>query len=171
MFTTTRKILDFLFILIFISIVIYTSSFTLNCLYLFTLTYLCSFCTIIWNLTNCSNIGNIETTTKFSRLKSISSIEDNYSFTLEKFICFPAPCYNYKVFKSIYKYFSYLKVFKSIFNLYLFSAFSLQLWRKSTIFMVKKMSIQITLCNLMTYVFKGHIKIIKIYMVKFIVSI
>ena len=27
-------------------------------------------------------MGNIETTTKFSRLKSISSIEDNYSFTL-----------------------------------------------------------------------------------------
>ena len=27
-------------------------------------------------------MGNIETTTKFSRLKSISSIEDNYSSTL-----------------------------------------------------------------------------------------
>ena len=26
-------------------------------------------------------MGNIETTTKFSRLKSISSIEDNYSFS------------------------------------------------------------------------------------------
>ena len=27
-------------------------------------------------------MGNIETATKFSRLKRISSIEDNYSFTL-----------------------------------------------------------------------------------------
>ena len=27
-------------------------------------------------------MGNIETTTKFSRLKSISSIEDNYSISL-----------------------------------------------------------------------------------------
>ena len=27
-------------------------------------------------------MGNLETTIKFSRLKSISSIEDNYSFTL-----------------------------------------------------------------------------------------
>ena len=27
-------------------------------------------------------MGNIETTTKFSRLESISSIEDNYYFTL-----------------------------------------------------------------------------------------
>ena len=27
-------------------------------------------------------MGNIETTMKYSRLKSISSIEDNYSFTL-----------------------------------------------------------------------------------------
>ena len=27
-------------------------------------------------------MGNIETTTKFSRLKSICCIEDNYSFTL-----------------------------------------------------------------------------------------
>ena len=49
LFTTTRQILDVLFILIFIPIVIYTSLFTLNCLYLFTLTYfyLCSLYTII----------------------------------------------------------------------------------------------------------------------------
>ena len=38
-------------------------------------------------------------------------------------------------------------------------------------FMVKKMFIEIRLRNLMTYVFKGHVKIAKIYMVKFIVSI
>ena len=37
--------------------------------------------------------------------------------------------------------------------------------------MVKKMFIEIRLCNLMTYVFKGHVKIVKIYMAKFNVSI
>ena len=31
---------------------------------------------------------NVETTTKFSRLKSVSSIEDKYSFILQLFICF-----------------------------------------------------------------------------------
>ena len=36
--------------------------------------------------------------------------------------------------------------------------------------MVKKMFIEIRLCNL-TYVFKGHVKLAKIYMVKFHVSI
>ena len=34
------------------------------------------------NLIKLLNMGNVETTIKFSRLKSISSIEDNYSFTL-----------------------------------------------------------------------------------------
>ena len=37
--------------------------------------------------------------------------------------------------------------------------------------MVKKMFIEIKLCNPMTYVFKGHFKIVKINMVKFNVSI
>ena len=37
--------------------------------------------------------------------------------------------------------------------------------------MVKKMAIEIRLCNLMAYVFKGHVKIVKIYMVKFNASI
>ena len=36
---------------------------------------------------------------------------------------------------------------------------------------VKKMFIKIRLCNRMTYVLKGHIKIIEIYMVKFNVLI
>ena len=36
--------------------------------------------------------------------------------------------------------------------------------------MVMKMFIEIRLCNPMTYIFKGHIKIVKIYMVKFDVS-
>ena len=37
--------------------------------------------------------------------------------------------------------------------------------------MVEKMFIDFRLCNLTTYVLKGHVKIIKIYMVKFNVSI
>ena len=37
--------------------------------------------------------------------------------------------------------------------------------------MVKKMFIEIRLCNRMTYVFKGHVKIVKIYVMKFNVSI
>ena len=49
-FTTTRQILDVLFILIFIYIVICTSLLTLTCLYLFARTYLylCSLYTIMW---------------------------------------------------------------------------------------------------------------------------
>ena len=34
-----------------------------------------------------------------------------------------------------------------------------------------KMFIEIRLCNRMTYIFKGHVKILKIYMVKFNASI
>ena len=37
--------------------------------------------------------------------------------------------------------------------------------------MLKKMCIEIKLCNPMTYVFKGDVKIVKIYIVKFNVSI
>ena len=40
-------------------------------------------------------MGNIETKMKFSRLKSIFSIENNYSFT--SVIFFQVPLYNYKV--------------------------------------------------------------------------
>ena len=32
--------------------------------------------------------------------------------------------------------------------------------------MLKKMFIEIRLCNLMTYDFKGHVKFVEIYMVK-----
>ena len=37
--------------------------------------------------------------------------------------------------------------------------------------MVNQMLIKIRLCNPMTYVFKGHVKIVKIYMVTFLVSV
>ena len=33
--------------------------------------------------------------------------------------------------------------------------------------MVNKMFIEIRLCNLTTYIFKGHVKIVKLYLVKF----
>ena len=36
---------------------------------------------------------------------------------------------------------------------------------------VKKIFIEIRLCNRMSYVFKGHVNIVKIYMVKFNVSV
>ena len=55
-------------------------------------------------------MGNIENMTKFSRLKSISSIEDNYSFILV---------------------------------VYWFSSVSLQLQRKISSFVVKRMFIEI----------------------------
>ena len=96
-------------------------------------------------------MGNIETTTKFSRLNSISSIEDNYSFTLVIYL-----------FSNVT-----LQITKENIILYceekFFSAFSLQLQRK--------MFIEIRLCNLMIYVFKGRVKIVKIFMVVFHVSI
>ena len=53
-------------------------------------------------------------------------------------------------------------VFKKVFFIHLFSVFFL---------MVNKMFIEIRLCNLMTYAFKEHVKIVKIHMVKFNVSI
>ena len=37
--------------------------------------------------------------------------------------------------------------------------------------MMKKMLTEITLCNPMTYIFKGHVKIVNIYMVKYNVSV
>ena len=37
--------------------------------------------------------------------------------------------------------------------------------------MVKKMFIEIRLCNLMTHYFRGHVKIVKIYIMKSNVSI
>ena len=55
--------------------------------------------------------------------------------------------------------------------IYLFSDVFYNYKEKLCSFMVKKMFIEIRLCNAMTYDFKGHIKIVEIYMVKFNVSI
>ena len=55
--------------------------------------------------------------------------------------------------------------------IYLFSAVSWYIYKgKSWSFMVKKMFIEIRLCNPLTF-FKEHVKIVEIYMVKFNVSI
>ena len=55
--------------------------------------------------------------------------------------------------------------------IYLFSRSLYNYEEKLWSFMVKKMYIEIRSCNPMTYDFKGHVKIIEIYMVKFNVSI
>ena len=65
---------------VFIFVVIDTPLFTLNCLYFFTLTYLClCFVYTIYymNLIKLWKHGEFGGTTKFYRLKSISSIQDN----------------------------------------------------------------------------------------------
>ena len=78
-FATTRQILDVLFILIFISTYIYTYFLILTYIYLFILLFSLYY---YMNLMKLLKWGSKETTTKFSRLKSIFSIEDNYPFTL-----------------------------------------------------------------------------------------
>ena len=84
-------------------------------------------------------MGNIEIRTKFSRLKSVSSIEDDYLIILllQQF------------------------VFGCLFTI----------TKKNNDLSVKKMFIEIRLCNRMTYVFKGRVKKVKIHMVKFNISI
>ena len=74
-------------------------------------------------------MGNIEITTKFSRLKSVSSIEDDYLIILllQQF------------------------VFGCLFTV----------TKKNNDLSVKKMFNEIRLCNRMTYVFKGRVKIVK----------
>ena len=79
-------------------------------------------------------MGNIETTTKFSRLKSISSIEYNYSFTLVIYLFSSVSLQLqgkiiilYCEENSIDIGFKELWIFKRFFKIYLFSGFSLKL--------------------------------------------
>ena len=67
--------------------------------------------------------------------------------------------------------FKEVEFLKGIFNLFVFGFFFNNYKEKLRSFMMKKMFIEIRLCNLMTYYFKGHVKIVKIYMVKSNVSI
>ena len=79
-------------------------------------------------------MGNIETTTKFSRLKSISSIEYNYSFTLVIYLFSSVSLQLqgkiiilYCEENSIDIGSKELWIFKRFFKIYLFSGFSLKL--------------------------------------------
>ena len=79
-------------------------------------------------------MGNIETTTKFSRLKSISSIEYNYSFALVIYLFSSVSLQLqgkiiilYCEENSIDIGFKELWIFKRFFKIYLFSGFSLKL--------------------------------------------
>ena len=70
------------------------------------------------------------------------------------------------VFKRVNQKYQSAKIINQT-NLFVFGfLFKEKLWS----FIVKKMFIEIRLCNL-TYVFKEHVKFAKIYMVKFNVSI
>ena len=68
---------------------------------------------------------------------------------------------------TILKLFFYFTLIIYLFSIASFDCHNEKLW----CFMVKQMLIKIRLCNPMTYVFKGHVKIVKIYMVKFHVSV
>ena len=120
-------------------------------------------------------MGNIETTTKFSRLKSISSTDFLVFLVFFYFTViylFSVPLYKGKLSSFIVKKMFTEIRFKGFFNLSVFGLLFLYNYKeKPWSFMVKKMFIEIRLCSLMTYVFKGHVKIVKIYMVKFNVSI
>ena len=79
-------------------------------------------------------MGNIETTTKFFRLKSISSIEDNYSFTLVIYLFSSVSLQLQRKIiilycekNSIEIGFKEVWIFKRFFFIYLFSAFPLKL--------------------------------------------
>ena len=147
-------------------------------------------------------MGNIEITTKLSKLKSVSSIDDDYSEAatggvLKNFVIFTEKhlCWSFFFIKlqaskfiekrlqnwcfplhvrkflrtPILKNSERLLLIILFSNLFVFDV-SLQLYRKTNL-SVKKVFIEIRLCNRMMYVFKGHVKIVKIYMVKFNVSI
>ena len=124
-------------------------------------------------------MGNIGTATKFSRLKSMSSIEDNYleaatwgvlqkalflnisqysqenncwEFVLNKIAGLQACNF---IEKRLQHRFFLVHYFTLV--IYLFSAVSLQLWRKT----MKKMFIEIRCNNPTTYALKGRSKSLK----------
>ena len=120
---------------------------------------------------------NIDNTTKFSRLKSISRIQD-YSFNLVIYLFSNVSLHLQRKTLLWRKCLMKLSLNKSeflkgFFNLFVFGflctikkkSHDLWRWRKYSLV------IEIRLCNLMTYAFKGHVKIVKIYLVKFNVSV
>ena len=100
---------------------------------------------------------------KFEACKFIKKRLQHWCFTLHvrKFLKTPILRNISERLLLIVLYFSNLFVFGCLFTII----------KKSNDLSVKKMFIEIRLYNRMTYVFKGHVKIVKIYMVKFNVSI
>ena len=77
-------------------------------------------------------------------------------------------------FKNIYFEKHLQRLLWLTFTLVIYYCFRLSLYNykeKLRSFMVKNTFIEIRLCNPITHIFKGHVKIVKIYMMKFNVSI
>ena len=115
------------------------------------------------NLIKLLNYGEYRNYDKCSRLKRISSIEDNYFFYFMGVYLFPSVTLQRKTIILCCEENVWVKVrvFKRFFNLFVFG-FLFTIIKKLRSFMKKKMFIEIRLCNLMTYLFNGHVKIIEI---------
>ena len=115
------------------------------------------------NLIKLLNYGEYRNYDKCSRLKRISSIEDNYFFYFMGIYLFSSVTLQRKTIILYCEENVWVKVrvFKRFFNLFVFG-FLFTIIKKLRSFMKKKMFIEIRLCNLMTYLFNGHVKIIEI---------
>ena len=115
------------------------------------------------NLIKLLNYGEYRNYDKCSRLKRIPSIEDNYFFYFMGVYLFSSVTLQRKTIILYCEENVWVKVrvFKRFFNLFVFG-FLFTIIKKLRSFMKKKMFIEIRLCNLMTYLFNGHVKIIEI---------
>ena len=115
------------------------------------------------NLIKLLNYGEYRNCDKCSRLKRISSIEDNYFFYFMGVYLFSSVTLQRKTIILYCEENVWVKVrvFKRFCNLFVFG-FLFTIIKKLRSFMKKKMFIEIRLCNLMTYLFNGHVKIIEI---------
>ena len=115
------------------------------------------------NLIKLLNYGEYRNYDKCSRLKRISSIEDNYFFYFMGVYLFSSVTLQRKTIILYCEENVWVKVrvFKIFFNLFVFG-FLFTIIKKLRSFMKKKMFIEIRFCNLMTYLFNGHVKIIEI---------
>ena len=115
------------------------------------------------NLIKLLNYGEYRNYDKCSRLKRISSIEDNYFFYFMGVYLLSSVTLQRKTIILYCEENVWVKVrvFKRFFNLFVFG-FLFTIIKKLRSFMKKKMFIEIRLCNLMTYLFNGHVKIIEI---------
>ena len=115
------------------------------------------------NLIKLLNYGEYRNCDKCSRLKRISSIEDNYFFYFMGVYLLSSVTLQRKTIILYCEENVWVKVrvFKRFFNLFVFG-FLFTIIKKLRSFMKKKMFIEIRLCNLMTYLFNGHVRIIEI---------